>query len=65
MGYVQAEKEETRCMGGKPEVEGTPKIVNCIHTIGRRVWLFAHFTDKEVEAPETKEPLKDTQSDAS
>ena len=52
-------------MGGKPEVEGTPKIVNCIHTIGRRVWLFAHFTDKEVEAPETEEPLKDTQSDAS
>lgn len=56
-------KEETPCMGGKPEVEGTPKTVNCIHTIGRRVCLFAHFTDREVEAPETEKPLKVTQSE--
>lgn len=56
-------KEGTPSTGGKPEVEGTAMIVNCIHTIGRCVCFFAHFTDREVEAPETEEPLKVTQSE--
>ena len=56
-------KEGTPSAGGKPEVEGIAMIVNCIHTIRRRVCFLAHFTDREVEAPQTEEPLQVTQSE--
>lgn len=37
--------------------------VNSIDAIRRHVCLFAHFTDREIEAPETEQPLKVTQSE--